>query len=1757
MSNQDFNDPSGGGLPMELPDTPGNFTEATPPAKKSPFAPPSPIEAGNERARLNFDAARGTAGAVDAALTKQQTKADFANPGPQDQDFISKFLRDPFGPDAPPPTADQVQEDAKKRLEQIEADSLAYKAMPGFSGPGEAITSLLGQAAGGMTTPENIAFPAIKFGGAVWRATHPLMADMLAYGLGQAAVQGVADPLKQAMEVRAGLKKEWDIAQTSLAIPTGFAFGAGIIALNRGVSILYKSGLDAFKGRLTDSLPPLTPEIRPPVVPEPQRSPNMRSEAPGEGRTALPAESLPANALRPEPPVPEGMTRLYRADAPGHTTGKPESQVGFVTEQGRALDTPSWGARAAERRDISFIDVLESVALARRSGDHVYLPGEMASERAVLPEPPAPEGGKPVTDGAIADRAVDGSAPPAASVRTIGPEGGEVAPRLKGMGAPTQAAPPNTARPGMGVASTHLTGELPPLENLSNAMRRIADGLNVSVRKGTNRADSTGTYNFSTQIIRLQNANPNSFVDFSHELGHHVENVVGRSLSGLINSNEQVMRTFGGPMVQAMRTAEGVSEGFGEFMASYITNRERAELVAPNFVRQFRDVMERNNPELLAVIDDANLAWQRYQAAPSRVAGEAMIVSHTEIPEKPDPKDPLKRSAVSLWVSNIYTEYANRQHPMSVAVRFLAEEYEKKYGNLLDLPPDKDPAKILQMFGRGGHQMTVMDMTYGVQNAHTLVPEGPAFFSILRRVAADPITGAETRDGIAAAARLKSFDSYLVARWHKALREQMARGSSDLERPPTRLTDGDAANIIAETERLHPSYAALAEEVYAYNKLLVKKEFDANLRTKDSFDELMRPENHEYVPLRRDMRDITETVKGSGSLGDKKGLETLGRHARVGSDRDVLSPTESIMLRNFSINDQMTENWMKLALRDLTRLVGGKEGAAIAEEIPNTLMRKMDIDVEETLFRTAKENGWMTHDARDMAREVLAEIGPTTRIQLYRSEAIKAGNRPIIFGWDQGERFALQLPDGGFGRQLQEVVDSLGPKGVESWAQASGLVFDMLVATAGTLRAGATGTPTFMAKNIVRDAFMQYLLMPEADTIGTLTLANAVRGGKSFFKGDDFYRMYASTEGIRGGIATNTIADTRRVGDMLTAAGVPGHKQITFKSVKDALSVMEVSESAGRIGLFRAVYESNIAMGRDHRYAMFDAAQKARDFIDYSRFGSNMEMLSRMVPFLNANIQGVDKFVRTYAGTPTNPGMFFKPFTEQQAAYQQQLREALIPRVAALAAISAGITYAYKDDPVYQRIPVQLRSQYWIFRLPFIKSGTYNLAGGGTVELPEGMQGAWITIAKPWEPATIFNLAERAVEFTNSGDPQQIANFVKSMRYTFSLPNPFEFPLLRVSQGLASNYDSFFQRPIVPDSLRQVAPHMQANEYTNKFYVAVAQGLNRVWNSKDARDWFRENMPFVGGAIGAAWSPMEAQYLMQGVFGDWPRELGGLGGIGRSLMNGEAIKTQDIPALRAFVKDSMAAGEPLRELYNQVGQNGGRLTIAAKTFKDQIDKGDTISAQQYFNALDPSQRDYVRLKSSIAGPLVNALHPLDRTAALNTAVRNLKAGLLNEGGLASFNDQTQRIKLEPGLRDVVVQALNEFSATEARNALIVQGAKGFQGVPVVSTAPYLDMIAKASPEVGRELSARLAAGKVLPIETIQRYWPEVQKGLRVGGEPKDLSRELRGIGLEAAAQGYLGGGTKTGRGASDSSGQRIKRGKTQFPALSGEAGTLQ
>jgi hypothetical protein len=692
---------------------------------------------------------------------------------------------------------------------------------------------------------------------------------------------------------------------------------------------------------------------------------------------------------------------------------------------------------------------------------------------------PAPPKGGPAGElGPGGVRASGGE--PSAAGRGLAPSGEDVvAARLRKMRGQGVSAPPGSQRPEAGIASANVHAPFTPLESIQDAMTRTVNNLQLTVRKGGLKGQGTvGQYDYGTAIIRLKETGPAGVADLAHEMGHDVENTVGRPLKNLIDANEQSMRAFAGEAGDGMDPAQLRREGFGEFMAGYVTNRNFLEQTDPNFTRQFVDLMQRENPEMLAQLNRLQQAYEKFNAAPSMQSMTAMTKSEFAIPRVID-NDPLQRGAIGRWWDGMYRQIVARDRPLDNAVKVAGRQYFDVYEKLMDLAPYEDPRVWARIYGRGGFNKTVDDIQYGVMDFETMDRMGPGIAQPINEMLADPITKLEPKDPAIVNQRRDQISAYMIARWVYALHTQMERGERAMaSRMPTSATKGDAEVAIREFEQLYPHWRANAELIYAFQKDVVRMEVKTGLRNIDEANELLHPRNWEYVPLLRDMTGMANELVGTGTKDVIPGLESLGRHARVGSDRDVKNVLESIFQNVAHANDQAVENMTKLSYRDLLRRLPREAAAAIGEEIPNERIRAMDIDVKDTMFKAAKKAGYTTEDARMFASRAIRELGEDEmRVKFYSKEPIKAGGRPIIFGWDKGERWAMQFADGDFGRQLVNTMDMLGPKGSQISAQAAGLLVDVMSVGSATLRAGATTTLTYGLKNLVKDSFMQWLLI--------------------------------------------------------------------------------------------------------------------------------------------------------------------------------------------------------------------------------------------------------------------------------------------------------------------------------------------------------------------------------------------------------------------------------------------------------------------------------------------------------------------------------------------------------------------------------------------------------------------------------------------------------------------------------------------------------
>lgn len=1327
------------------------------------------------------------------------------------------------------------------------------------------------------------------------------------------------------------------------------------------------------------------------------------------------------------------------------------------------------------------------------------------------------------------------------------------------------------------------------IKNLTDIMRQTARALNMIVRREPQRPGQTASYNFDTHITTVSKSTSEGFIDWAHEMGHHVQAVSGKELDEFLHLPQHMedLKAIAGPdaLEGLTNETEIVRESFAHFMEAYITNRDYLRATAYEFTRDFQAGLARDKPELFATLEKAAAAYDAWYQAPARDIGVSITKSYASMP-LPVEKDPLNRMTIpwladmplGKWADNLYRYFVDDAHPAHLLKRLINETYEDLYRQRMDLPPDKDYTIRVQQYRRGSRMVAESDLHAGVFNFNTMKNEGPSFNEAIRRAVFNA-DGTKPKDEFQALARLDEFNSYLIARWHLSLRRQIENGELVLKGPPSPLRDGQARMIVKELEESFPHWRAEAENIYDYQKALVQKQKDFGLISAEDYAFFKKDSNREYVPMRRDMTDFITKVRTTGIV-DRVKLAESGMFRRTGSVRDVMNPLEQIVFMTHDIAQRAVDNDIVMLFADHVNMlvqahgVGSPEAAAIMREIPNHQVRALDVDVEQTVMSFAMANGMSRADARLLAQEVTSRAGGNNRATLYSRQAIERGSEPIIFGWRNGERVAYKLADGELGRAFVNVIDSMGPHGAQTMSRAHQIAMGIILFPSAVLRTTATGTLTFVfAKNVWRDALGHPLAVPESRMPGadTLTAIKNWRLERQLGKKSDLTNMYFASGGFAHGEGVNlrgqagllephieeqlgysarkiqnARAEIARQGEI---EGVPRGKNLFVKTLNDIESWAEFTEVGPRKGLFDTVFKANKAMGRTDAYAFWDAAHKARDIIDYQRRGEVMLGASRLIPFLNATIQGVDKFRRVTVGGQTHPGALIasKAATLTEAAESRKLlvRQGWV--LAAAATLEAGLYYYNKDDPFIAGLSPEVRDTTWTFRVPF--TGDQDLETIDGEKINGKRNGVYVSVPKVFEWGSYFNLMREIIQMIGDRDPNHINKFFSSLTQTFRFPSIVSsLPTANIAQIFA-NYDFYRGTPIVGVSAAHRPPHEQSNAYTGAVYKYIANALFDILPAGTGQA--AKNIPLVRSLF----SPMEMQWLVEHTIADFPKEIGGVGGIFNAIRKGETPDWTGVPIVRGWFKKTLGLGQPAREIQTQVGQNDGRLTAAYKEYASLRTAGEHFRADKYLDALDGSSRDYVLLKYSTAGINAMAVHPAERGNMLGRVISDMRYRLTTDAGLPLYNNPGKHIKVEPSRRVEVDQAMNELSTIEQRNSLIVQGVTGYKGQPLINTQPMLDSIKAMAPDVHKELVARMSAAHVLPIQTVEKYWPQMQKTVRIGASsPAALDAQLKQIGAIAASTGTYGGGQRYGRRAYGEGGQPVKRGKKEqvpVPAYEG------
>ncbi|ENO89931.1 LPD38 domain-containing protein [Thauera linaloolentis] len=453
------------------------------------------------------------------------------------------------------------------------------------------------------------------------------------------------------------------------------------------------------------------------------------------------------------------------------------------------------------------------------------------------------------------------------------------------------------------------------------------------------------------------------------------------------------------------------------------------------------------------------------------------------------------------------------------------------------------------------------------------------------------------------------------------------------------------------------------------------------------------------------------------------------------------------------------------------------------------------------------------------------------------------------FVLEKGLRVFYQVDD----PLVFEAITSLSDPGLNNFAVRAMSAFKR------TFTNMTTVTPQFVIANTLRDLMQASATSPASKNM----LRNAVQGVQAFRNDKTRAEMLASGGAFSFGHIYGMDPDEVRASLRQSVRGaqlvsdssmIP---QILRQGWRKWNEAINTSENISRA----ATYVQNVEqMGR------LRAAFEARDVMDFSQHGAwpAVRFLIRVVPFLNARLQGLDKLYRSGAKPALLTAMGKGTAGDRVAA----ARFATV--TGALTLASLALYMANADDDEYQKLEEWQKDTYWFFRI-----------GDNAFFLP-----------KPFEVGAIATMAERvAQQFMDDKATGKLfrERMWEMLLQTFAFnPTPQMF---QPAIDIYSNKDAFTGRDIETTGMERLSIGLRARDTT----TAAGRALSAASRA------FGDETPL-------AVSPVQADHLIRGY-------LGAVGTTGAGMIDTiwRTATGQEAPDKR------WSEYQPIRRFYRDLG----------------------------------------------------------------------------------------------------------------------------------------------------------------------------------------------------------------------------------------------
>lgn len=1193
------------------------------------------------------------------------------------------------------------------------------------------------------------------------------------------------------------------------------------------------------------------------------------------------------------------------------------------------------------------------------------------------------------------------------------------------------------------------------------SLKQIADNfsklLGLTVRHGRftlKGADVMGQFSTKTGVIRLKT--PNDLSTLVHEGGHALMMSADGALKKFIDDNKASMRIaarrlYGGD-TSKMSERELQAEGFAEFFRVYTLSRAYSQANFAQITEEFTKVLD-TDPQLrdgLQIIGDQYAAWLQM---PSSQLLRNMVVSGVQTTGINAKLEEMRQqglvSWMKEWVNGAMSATINRNNNLNRLVGDILNIAQTDSGQALDLKRAEDPRVLIRMATNAGNRAMVQ-LTDGVMPHRSTEPTTSSLRDVLLTYHGKPVgENLSTID----AERQKDFAAYLIAL--RGVDEYARWAQGKIERPPLAATMGDLQVAITEMEGKYGQPfkdAALMAHEYAMG--LWEKGHQAGLIDEDTYED--GKTRGFYVPLQRDMdKDVSQSGISAAATGQGKSIVKRFK----GSDRDIIDPIDALMQKTFALERVIAENEVKVALARLADKAG--QVGALVERVPAHKLLGQQYSIQEIARQLTKDPTVSPTDAQDLMTILEEAIDEGNRVALFRSQQSMAAGENIVFFWEKGKLAAIQIKDGDVGADIINTLNAVGTETVP-------ILVDLIAAPSTAFRAAVTSWPDFLLVNFIRDQMSAFVL-----TEGYTPFVTGLRGVGDELRQNDWARQYNAAMGTMGGMNTSTLhqARVKRDIDALRSKGyvarVFSEKGVVGK-VKGFARLTELTETGTRLGIYKQTFDRAKGDGLTDWEASVEAGYVSTDYIDFGLHGNRMLAWRRLVPFLNAQLQGLYKMMRTLGADEVRQrkGLrfaltaFFKDINGLELSRTERAairtgRKAWL-KMASLGLIGAALQAAFADDPDYQDASEYLRTTGWIIPI-----------GNGEI----------FYIPKPFELAMVSNIVERGMEMA-SGDGEAKWRMMRGM--AMNLVPPTNPPAIQAIVEQSANYNFFGGTEIVPDYMRALEPELQYNHYTSEFAKTMGKTLG--------------------------WSPMRIDHIMSAFGASAYRDLTQM--YNMTDPSRPASDRTDWPITRRFVRDARRGAASAQDFWKFASTVDGSLRRAELTYKNYIESGRDSAAENYLNELPADEQAYAVLNTHFKADY-KRLNPTYRARQMTTIVSALRRELFSNLGVENTGPggTEDPYMLSAKEKHDVDELLSEYARREVRNSLIYMKAPGWTGKKPLPTETTIDVMRATQPMVAEEFERRIKKAKIYDAQTIQEYWPEVRDRLisdRDGAFLKDI-----------------------------------------------------